>query len=173
MSKSQKSSRPRSFQVEEYKIKASILLKSLHGKDASQAAKRFQRLPEYADLSIAEILKEDIKRKHALRLIAIENGFDSWVDLKIQVNFIVGGYLNSWFASYEEAYAHLKSTQGFLLPYKSQFFICNADYMKHIGFDPSDPDWEHIGHNWVMHEDKEAWQRLYLKWLKILGKNHV
>lgn len=152
--------------VEEYKIQASLLLKSLRlrGNDAEKAAKRFKRLPEFADLSIEEILQKDIKRKQALLLIAVENGFNSWLDLKMQVNFIIGGYLNSWFPNYNEAKSHLNSAGGFLLPYKNQFFICNAEYIKQIGFEPEDPDWKLIGYDWVIPASKEAWQRLYKKW---------
>src|ERR1700722_20588758 len=98
-----------SFTAEGYKIKASILLKSLLGSDAEKTAKRFKRLPEFASLSIVDILQKNIKRKHALLLIAVENGFHSWLDLKMQVNFIVGGYLNSWFSNYPEAKSHLHS----------------------------------------------------------------
>jgi len=161
-----------SFSIEEYKIQASILLKSLRGSDAEKAAKRFKRLPEFADLSIADILQKEIKRKHALLLIAMENGFNSWLDLKMQVNFIVGGYLNSWFTNYSEAKLHLQSTSGFLLPYKNQFFICNANYMKQIGFEPDDPDWKLISHDWVEPLDKKAWQRLYKKWSQSKGGRH-
>lgn len=161
----------KSFTVEEYKIKASILLKSLRDNDIN-VAKRFRRLPEFANLSIADILQKGIRRKHALLLIAVENGFASWLDLKMQVNFIVGGYLNSWFANYLEAKSQLDSTSGFLLPYKNQFFICNEDYMKQIGFDPDDPDWKLIGYNWVVPDDKRAWQRLYKKWLQPKGGIH-
>lgn len=82
----------KSFTIEEYKIQASILLKSLRGTDAEKVAKRFKRLTEFAGLSTADILQKDIKRKHALLLIAIENGFNSWLDLKMQLNFIVGGH---------------------------------------------------------------------------------
>jgi hypothetical protein len=42
MNKSRKAST-----LEEYKIQASILLKSLKGKDAAKAVKRLKRLPEY------------------------------------------------------------------------------------------------------------------------------
>ncbi len=150
--------------VEEYKIQASILLKSLRGSDSKKAAKRFKRLPEFADLSIEDILQKDIKHKQALLLIAVENGFNTWLDLKIQVNFIVGGYLNSWFPNYAEAKSHQKSAGGFLLPYKNQFFICNANYIKQIGFEPEDPDWKLIGYDWVVPDNKNAWQRLYKKW---------
>jgi hypothetical protein len=159
--------------IEECKVQASILLKSLRGSDAEKAAKRFKRLPEFADLSISDILQKDIKRKHALLLIAIENEFNSWVDLKMQVNFIVGGYLNSWFANYPEAKSYLQATGGFLLPYKKQFFICNANYIKQIGFEPDDPNWKLIGYDWVVPDDKKAWQRLYKKWSQSKGGRHA
>jgi hypothetical protein len=161
-----------SFTIEEYKIQASILLKSLRGSDPENAAKRFKRLPEFAALSIADILQKNIKRKHALLLIAVENGFHSWLDLKMQVNFIVGGYLNSWFSNYPEAKSYLLSTGGFLLPYKNQFFICNKHYIKQIGFEPDDPDWKLIGYDWVAPDDKKGWQRLYKKWSLSLGGRH-
>ena len=132
------------FNLVEAKIQASILLKSLHGADAQKAAKRFKRLPEFANLSIEDILQQDIKRKHALAVIAIENGFNSWTDLKMQIHFIVGGYLNLWFTNYAEAKSHLESAGGFLLPYKHQFFICNANYIRQIGFGSDDSDWKLI-----------------------------
>lgn len=164
----------KSFTIEEYKIQASLLLKSLRGNDAGaeKVAERFKQLPEFADFSIADILKANIKRKHALLLVAIENGFTSWLDLKIQINFIVGGYLNAWFTKYSEAKLHLQSVGGFLLPYKNQFFICNANYIKQIGFEPDDPDWKLIGYDWVIPNDKKAWQRLYKKWLQSRGGSH-
>ncbi|MBX3710323.1 MAG: hypothetical protein KF702_11400 [Gammaproteobacteria bacterium] len=65
------------FNLVEAKVKASILLKSLHGVDAQKAVKRFKRLPEFANVSIEDILQKDIKRKHALAVIAIENSFNS------------------------------------------------------------------------------------------------
>lgn len=160
------------FNLVEAKVKSSILLKSLHGADAQKAAKRFKCLPEFANLSIEDILQKDIKRKHALAVIAIENGFQSWADLKMQIHFIIGGYLNLWFANYFEAKSHLESAGGFLLPYKHQFFICNANYIKQIGFDPDDPDWNKIGFDWVKPADKKAWQRLYKKWSSTKGGRH-
>jgi len=150
--------------VAEAKIKAAILLKSLYGTSPEQSFKRFQRLSEFADYTMTELLSHDVKHKHALAVIAQENGFNSWSDLKMQLDFIVGGYLNLWFANYTEAKTHLQSEGGFLLPYKKQFFICNATYMKQIGFDPDDPDWKRIGNDWVQPSNQNAWQRLYQKW---------
>ena len=153
----------RPLSLEEGKIQASKLLKAVRFADPAQI-NRFKQLPEFADLSLDEILLQEIKRKHALAVIAIENGFNSWVELKMQVHFIVGGYLNLWFPNYKEAKTQLESAGGFLLPYKKQFFICNAEYLKQIGFNPDDPDWNAIAYDWAEPADLAAWQRLYKKW---------
>ncbi len=161
------------FNLVEAKIQASILLKSLRTSDSAKAAKRFSRLAEFADCSIADIMQQNMQLKHALKVIAIENGFESWLDLKIQIHFIVGGYLNLWFADYAEAKTYLNSKGGFLLPYKKQFFICNANYIKQIGFEPDDPEWQKIGYDWAVPADQAAWQRLYKKWSKLAGGSNV
>lgn len=165
----------KSFSLIEAKIQTSILLKSLHSPNkeiAMRAAKRFQRLPEFASCVATDIPEKDIKRKHALAIIAIENGFKSWADLKFQISFMVGGFLNKWFTNYQEAKAHQQSNGGFLFPYKSHFFICEAGYIKHIGLDPDDPDWKLISFDWVEPSDKKTWQRLYKKWMKIQEDSH-
>jgi|SRR3989304_4958458 len=165
--------RPRkSFSVKECKIQASILLKSLYSSDckkSKQAAKRFQRLPEFKKNSLDEIIQVEIKRKTALAVIAVENGFQSWAKLKCQQPFIRGGFLNNWFAKYIEAKSYLKLNGGFLFPYKKQFFICDADYIKNLGFIPNDHDWKLIGYNWSNPDNKEAWKRLYKKWMEVLA----
>jgi hypothetical protein len=162
----------KSFSVDEYKVQASILLKSLHSPDieiSQKAAKRFQRLPDFGTLSLEEITQADIKRKHALAVIALEKGFISWADLKCQLPFIRGGFLNQWFAHYDEAKSYQQLNGGFLLPFKNQFFICDADYIINLGFDPEDADWKLIGYDWAQPNNKEAWQRLYKKWIIIQG----
>ena len=165
----------KSLSLKECKIQASILLKLLRSPDATkakQAAKRLHRLPEFAGFSLEAIIHLDIKRKHALALIALEKGFKSWIDLKSQLNFIVGGFLNKWFAHYPQAKSHLQEEGGFLLPYKKQFFICEANYIKQLGLDPDDPDWKLIGYDWANPNDPKAWQRLYKKWMKIQEGSH-
>ncbi len=163
----------RSFSLEEGKIQASILIKSLRSEDTTisqRAAARFHCLPEFSGLSISEIQKSPIKRKHALNVIAIENGFPSWNDLKTQLCFIVGGHLNHWFTTYKEAKAFQKSSHGFLFPYKHQYFVCKETYVQEIGFDPRDPDWKLIDFDWVRPSDRRAWERLYRKWSKKIYK---
>lgn len=161
-----------SFSVAECKIQASILLKSLHSNDkvtAQKAAQRFQRLPECKSLPTEEIIEADIKRKHALAVIAIEKGFESWSDLKCQLPFIRGGFLNQWFADYTQAKSYQQINGGFLLPFKKQFFICDTNYISNLGFNAEDNDWKLIGYDWVSPANKAAWQRLYRKWMQIQG----
>ncbi len=149
--------------LEDYKIQASFLLKSFHSADTNkrtQALKRFQCLPEFTTLSLEDILKCDVKRKHALAVIAVEKGFKSWIDLKSQTYLFVGGFLNKWFANYDEAKNNRESMGGYLLPYKNQFYICDADYITYIGLDPYDPDWKLIGWDWIKPKDRTAWLRL-------------
>lgn len=163
------------FSIDEAKVQASILLKSLHSHDrekANRAAKRFKRLPEFAKLSLDEIFQIDIKRKHALAVIANDKGFKSWADLKTQIPFIIGGFLNKWFAHYPEAKSYLQLQGGFLLPFKHQFFICDANYIKQLGFDPADPDWVLIKFDWEKPANRIAWQRLHKKWMKIQEDSH-
>lgn len=165
----------KSFSVAECKVQASILLKSLYSNDfaiSQKAAKQFQRLTEFKNLNSAEIIHSDIKRKHALAVIAARNGFNSWADLKCQLPFIRGGFLNHWFANYDEAKSYQQTNGGFLLPFKNQFFICNADYINNLGFDSQDHDWKQIGFDWVKPINKIAWQRLYKKWMTIQGGSH-
>lgn len=165
----------KAFSIDECKIQASILLKSLHSKDlerSRKAAKRFKRLPEFANLSIEEIIQADVKRKHALAIIAIEKKFKSWSELKCQLPFVRGGYLNQWFTTHAEAKSYQHENGGFILPYQNQFFICDADYINNLGFDSKDNDWKLIGYDWENPNNKEAWQRLYKKWMKIQGEGN-
>jgi hypothetical protein len=155
----------------EAKIQAALLVKSLRTDHSYKTIQRFKKLPEFANLDL-DNLKQQIKLKHALTIIAMEQGFLSWVDFIVQRQFIVGGYLNLWFATYSEAKAQQTLTGGFLLPYKKQFFICDANYLKQIGFDPEDSDWGKINGDWVAPANQSAQLRLYRKWKqKHLGRS--
>lgn len=146
----------------EYKIKAALLLKALRSSDPeknAQATARFQRqLPD---------LVTPVQLKHALAVIALENGFKSWTDLKTQIRFIIGGFLNKWFVNYADAKNEQRINGGFLLPYKNHFFICNAEYIKQLGFDPSNSDWKLIDFDWAKPSDIQAWKRLNKNWVQL------
>ncbi|HEX8161140.1 MAG TPA: hypothetical protein VF538_04670 [Pyrinomonadaceae bacterium] len=60
--------------------------------------------------------------------------------------------VNRWFTSYEEARASRESEGGYLLPYKSQFFVTEGEGIRELGLDPEDPDWALIGWDWVAPE---------------------
>ncbi len=170
--------------LDEYKIQASILLKHLRSTDAEKAftaASRFCRLSHLAEDTPVSILanKGNIKLKHALAVIALENNHSSWAELKHKMERLdafrnkntftdlyprrCGGFLNEWYASYEIASQHRQQTGGYLLPYKSQFFICTDEYIRVLGLDPDDLDWERIGWDWIKPADQVAWERLNQK----------
>ena len=159
--------------IEEFKIQASILLKKINSDDPSDAEELFKQLPEFKNSDL-QTIQEQAQRKHALKIIALQNGFGSWNDLKTNceqviantfVKAYVGGHLNKWFANYSDAKSEQKINGGFLMPYKYQFFICDADYLSMLGLDPKDPDWALIEFDWVKPENIKAWQRLFHKWL--------
>lgn len=71
--------------------------------------------------------------------------------------------LSQWFTTYEEARAALEATGGYLLPFRSQFFVTSREAIRELGLDPDDADWERIGWDWVQPRDPAAWERLYTK----------
>jgi hypothetical protein len=72
-------------------------------------------------------------------------------------------FLNRWFPSYEEALKSLRSEGGFLLPYRHQFFVCQAEAIRAMGLEPDDADWERINWDGARPVDTDAYQRLYEK----------
>jgi hypothetical protein len=69
-------------------------------------------------------------------------------------------FLNRWFTNYEEARALLESEGGYLLPYKQQFFVCEADAIRAMGLEADDPDWERVGWDCARPADRQAYERL-------------
>ena len=164
----------------EYKIRASILFKQLRSDDSTkaiEAAKRFQRLPHFSSTAPEEIIAQidTLQRKHALTVVALEQNYKSWAELKQTLDNLhptvnlypsrCGGFLNEWHSSYEAAKEALTERGGYLLPYKTQFFICGRDYITALGLDPEDENWERMGYDWAKPSDKEAWQELFAKLL--------
>ncbi|MCA1591414.1 MAG: hypothetical protein LC754_01910 [Acidobacteria bacterium] len=171
-----------------YRIEARRLFKQLRSDssdDAVLSAARFRQIRSFASRSVQQILeiREQVKLKHALAVIAFEHGHTSWRALK-EFSETVGQpplrastpapgremyargldvLLNRWFASYEDARASLEQHGGFLLPFDRQFFICEPEGIRILGLNPDDPDWERIGWDWVKPLDQEAWLRLKQK----------
>jgi hypothetical protein len=69
-------------------------------------------------------------------------------------------YLCRWFTSYEEARAAREIEGGYLFPFRHHFFVAPGGALRELGLDPTDPDWERIGWDWVRPLDRLAWERL-------------
>jgi hypothetical protein len=160
-------------------IRAAHLLKDLRCDDrprALRAAERFRVLPYFASADGDAVLeqRDSIQLKHALAAVAAELGYATWTDCKRRLEIPAKqrvdtdrffkargcGFLNRWFARYDEARASLESHGGYLFPYRHQFFICETGLLAELGVDPADPDWARIGRNWVQPQDVEARDRL-------------
>ncbi|MFP2961114.1 GIY-YIG nuclease family protein [Myxococcus sp. 1LA] len=160
----------RTVSLHECKVRASLLLKALASEDASRAAERLRVLPGFAGLSVGQVLarKDTVQRKHALAVIAHEQGYASWADLKQvrEVDFehllsqAGAAHLNRWFASYAEAVDSQRAQGGFLFPFREQFFVCDASLVQALGVDPTDADWSLTGRDWMAPRDGAAQARL-------------
>lgn len=113
---------------------------------------------------------QTLQLKDALDKIAQLTGFPNWRELKevteeteIFLPSPSSAHWKTWYASYEEAVAHLAKGDGFLLPYRKQFFICDIHWIIELGVAAEDPDLARVGRNWVEPLDRGAWQRLLNK----------
>lgn len=177
---------PEPLSLDECKVRASLLLKALGSTDSSratQAAERFRALPALSRLPLGEVLarRDTLQRKHALAVIAHEQGHTSWSELKHacdaraapRVDFeqllsrIGGLFLNRWFSSYDEAVASLRDAGGHLFPFRDHFFICESPVLKALGADPSDEDWARMGPNWLEPRDAQAHARLEQRLIRL------
>lgn len=97
-------------------------------------------------------------------------GFASWRDLKANLkenpDFFPAGasaFWKVWYASYGEAVAHLTERGWYLLPYRKQFFVCEAEYLAFLGMEANDPDLLKVGPNIAEPKDRAAWESLKRK----------
>jgi hypothetical protein len=178
------------------RARARLLLSHVRGQDATRAraaATRLLRLRSFAACSVDELLAAParVRLKHALTLVAVELGHASWPELKAACAAREHGgspsapaaalpaealyaprmafYLNRWFADHAAARASLDAEGGYLLPYRQQCFVACAEAVAELGLDPDDPDWQHIGFDWVRPADPEALARLASKRRAAMG----
>jgi hypothetical protein len=156
------------------KSEAEFLLKNAqHGE--AHAMGRFRHVPPFDGLGPADTAS--LQLKNALQVIAAENGYSSWNELKAALDtaaetsplavpgemFYPKGYTtywNIWFAKYSQAKKVLDEGKGFLLPYKHQFFIVEEHFVDSIGIPHTMPEWEAVGRDWVHPRSVKAWLRL-------------
>ena len=140
-----------------------------------EAVSRIQVLPELRRLDAAD-LPAAVKRRHCLSTIARGLGFEGWPhalavlqgrDASDFGELLYTGQqsptLNIWSASYAEARDIRRQHGGYLLAYRRHYLVVDADYVRALGLEAEDPDWERIGRDWVQPDDPEARKRLYLK----------
>jgi hypothetical protein len=171
--------------LDAFKAEASFLLKNLNGEDkarALRAAMRLRVIAPFQGLAAAEVLERaaEVRRKHALSVVALERGYASWAELKQAceagrveapildlerlITGIGGIHLSRWFSRYEDAAAELTSGGGYLLPYKTQFVVMDVDTIQTLGFDPRDPDWGRVGRDLARPAEPDARRRLLDRW---------
>ncbi len=155
------------------RAEARRLLKDLRSAEparAQPAARRFQRLRSFAALDPADLpaLRERARQKHALAVVADEHGHGSWPELLRALQSppcwhapALGGFLFAWFAGHGEGSAARAETNGYLLPFRGQCFVCGADAIAELGVDPADPDWARCGFDLVQPADAAAAARLH------------
>ena len=160
--------------LDDAKIRARLLFKSLRSGEPErvrEAVARFQAWAPLEKLSHAELAGPGarIQLKHALAVIALEAGHDSWAALKRALTDPTerlyprkpGGFLNAWFSRYDDARACREQQGGFLFPFRAQFFVASAAFVADaLKLSPDDADWARIGWDWARPRDPAAWQRL-------------
>ncbi|MSR62109.1 MAG: hypothetical protein EXS08_06670 [Planctomycetes bacterium] len=162
------------------RAEARRLLDHLRGVDPERvraAAERFARLRSFAT-AVAGLLsaRERVRLKHALAVVAEENGASSWPELKRRLEARAASaalppfhaprlesLLNRWFTSHAEARASLQELGGYLLPFREQCFVTEAEGIRALGLEPEDPDWKAIGFDLVRPLDAAAHARLCAK----------
>ncbi|HEY6393075.1 MAG TPA: hypothetical protein VIX89_17475 [Bryobacteraceae bacterium] len=173
--------------LEEYRIRASRLLKELRGTDLAvglRVANRFCVLPGFADKAPGDIYNSRglLKRKHALTVVAQEAGFNNWPELKTStapaadIGFDptrlfqrTANFLNLWYRTYAEAREVLTTDpKRYLFPYRHQFVVCEGQLLEDQGIDTADPDWECIGRDWVKPLDAKAHARLAVRLRRVV-----
>ncbi len=159
------------------KNNAEILLKHAKYGDPD-SVNRFHILDPYRGISPADhSAVEELQLKTALHVIAAENSYASWNELKAALDtaaerspfaepsdhFYPKGfttYWNIWFAKYSQAKKVLTDGGGYLLPYKNQYFIVEEHFIDSIGLHHTLPEWRSIGNDWIHPMNVRAWLTL-------------
>lgn len=147
----QKSTRDPNWMLREVRIRASLLMKAARAGDAD-ALERLGAVPKHRTALNAIAMQMAGQSYLELRAKTVTEKFEGHQAIADPSRLFekhVAQFMNHWFASYEEALAHLKKEGGFLFPFRSQFVIVGHDLLRLVGLDPDDPDWASISWDWV------------------------
>ena len=157
--------------LSELRTQATFLLKDIQQKTGlSQAsANRFLQLTDFQDKT-AKWLGEHsdvVLLRHAYQVIAHENNFKQWADLKRTVIendclYRSSGvaFIHQWFKEYQQAETYFQKNGGYLLVVWKDFVVCGKEYITCIGLSNYENLWKKIGCNWAKPADVTAFQFL-------------
>ncbi len=164
--------------LDELRARATVFHRRVQDREVAALA-RLRALPELRKATDPQLEQAaaEIKRQQCLNVIARELGFSHWrhakqiFDSEAELEDFgtmlappkCCGFVNHWYAQHEEAARAHVLQGGYLLPYKRHFLIVTRDYVKTLGLDPDDPDWDRMGHDWARPRDSHARRRLYGK----------
>jgi hypothetical protein len=116
---------------------------------------------------------DGIRLRHCLNQVAREVGFAHWEQARTVLGGVAtrdddmgtfwhaprtGILLNLWLARYEQAQAALAADpRAFLLPYRRQFMVVQADFIAELGVDARHPAWAETSHDLVAAYGGAAW----------------
>lgn len=154
------------------------LLHELAARSHAHAISELRVLEEFSSATPEDIVRA-ATRRHCLSAIAVQLGFDGWPHA---LNVLKGARLvnfgtllvppksspfwNVRSANYEEAARIREEHGGYLLAYLKQFLVADADFIRHLGLDPEDSDWQAINRDWPNAADGESRARLYANLIK-------
>src|SRR4029453_18100779 len=164
--------------ISDLKARARLLHRQI-GRHEPAAVARTRQLDEFRERDLAS-LSASIKRRHCLAVIARELGFRGWphavgvlrgTDSSDFGTLLyperAGVHFNIWSASYDEAKAIREKHGGYLLAYRRHFLVVDEHFIRTLGLDPEDPDWDSIGRDWVKPRHAEGRERLYGKLIRL------
>jgi hypothetical protein len=159
------------IRLRELKTQASFLLKDLHSQSdlSLQSANRLLQISDFSGKTENWLIQHagSIQLKHAYSVIAYENGYKTWADLK---HFVIENdclyrpsgvaYVHQWFNNYQQAETYFKEHGGYLLMFWNDFVVCGKEYISSIGLGNYQEQWDKIGRNWAKPADNNAFQFL-------------
>lgn len=131
----------------------------------------------------------DLRLRDCLGRVARDVGFAHWEHARLVLDAMAppgsdmgtfwhaprcDGLLNPWFASLAEARAALGSAgepgragrRPVLLPFRRQFVLAGAEYLRELGLDPDDEAWRDARHDLVQAYGGAAWRALAARRLR-------
>jgi hypothetical protein len=166
--------------LSELKIQASFLLKDLKRQTelAPSSANRFLQLTDFRGKTANWLAEhaDTVLLKHAYKVIAHENNFREWADLKHTViendclyRSSCVAYIHQWFSDYRQAEIYFQKNGGYLLTFWKDFVVCGKEYIACIGLSDYEDMWKKIGYNWSKPAEIKAFQSLK----EIATKNYL